>query len=243
MSIRFIGANWKMNLTLQEAKLLYRELEDAINNELGCEVVVFIPQPFLGCFESTDNIQIAAQNFHAPELSGAFTGETSLAQLKSLNINTVLVGHSERRLQFNESDELVMLKAKTAVQQGFKIVLCCGEPIEVRRKGEEAVLKYLMRQISELSHWNSDELNQVILAYEPIWAIGTGSIPSINEIRNIHTFLRSTFHTLVIYGGSCDASNSNLIFREDSVAGGLIGGASLQAESFIQIVKNACTPI
>ena len=222
MSIRFIGANWKMNLTLQEAKLLYRELEDAINNELSCEVVVFIPQPFLGCFESTDNIQIAAQNFHAPELSGAFTGETSLAQLKSLNINTVLVGHSERRLQFNESDELVMLKAKTAVQQGFKIVLCCGEPIEVRRKGEEAVLKYLMRQISELSHWNSDELN---------------------EIRNIHTFLRSTFHTLVIYGGSCDASNSNLIFREDSVAGGLIGGASLQAESFIQIVKNACTPI
>jgi len=243
MSIRFIGANWKMNLTLQEAKLLYSELEDAINNELSCEVVVFIPQPFLGCFESTDNIQIAAQNFHAPELSGAFTGETSLSQLKSLNINTVLVGHSERRQLFNESDELVMLKAKTAVQQGFKIVLCCGEPMEVRRKGEEAVLKYLMRQISELSHWNSDELNQVILAYEPIWAIGTGSIPSINEIRNIHTFLRSTFHTLVIYGGSCDASNSNLIFREDSVAGGLIGGASLQAESFIQIVKNACTPI
>jgi len=248
----FIGANWKMNLTLEESEELFRTLSASIIPHDLCEVVVFVPQPFLGVFSSNDRITVAAQNFHAPELSGAFTGETSLEQLRSLNISTVLAGHSERRLHFNESNETTLLKAKKAVDEGFRVVLCCGEPQEIRQihpnlaSNRNEALKYVYNQVLPIVEWPKTALQKIIIAYEPIWAIGTGVTPCLEDIEFIQFQVQSMLETAtkvripVIYGGSCDAENSKGIFSLKGVHGGLIGGASLQAKTLLQIIANAC---
>lgn len=241
-----IGANWKMNLTLDEAAELFQSLSNSIVPNDQTEVLVFVPQPFLGVFKSNDCLLVAAQNFHAPELSGPFTGETSLNHLKSLDITTVLVGHSERRLHFGESDETVMLKARIAVAEGFSVVLCCGEPLKVRLKRQDLAFNYVYDQIKQLEEWPPEALSNIILAYEPIWAIGTGETPSLAEIEHMQNGIKSTLFDAtgvaipVLYGGSCDAENSKLIFKLKGVDGGLIGGASLKAASLLSIISNAC---
>lgn len=235
-----------MNLTFQEATDLFETLSKAIIPRLDREVVVFLPQPFLGVFKSNDRITLGAQNFHAPELNGAFTGETSLNHLKSLQISTVLVGHSERRTHFGESNEMVMLKARKAADEGFQTVLCCGEPLEVRERGETDAVLYVYDQLKQLEDWPIEALQNVVIAYEPIWAIGTGLTPSLQDIVQLHLQIqimiraKTKFTIPIIYGGSCDAENSKEIFALKGVHGGLIGGASLNAVSFLQIISNAC---
>jgi triosephosphate isomerase len=241
-----IGANWKMNLSLSEASQLFHSLSDAILPNEQREVLVFIPQPFLGVFESNHRITLGAQHFHAPELQGAFTGETSLNHLKSLNIATVLVGHSERRMHFGESDDKVTVKARKAVEEGFRVVLCCGEPLDIREKGEEEAFKFVYDQLKFLELWPTNLLQKIIIAYEPVWAIGTGKTPSLDEIEYLHSNLHDQLHQVtqvdlpILYGGSCDAENSKAIFALKGVNGGLIGGASLKVDSLLQIISNAC---
>ncbi|MFM7387884.1 MAG: triose-phosphate isomerase [Bacteroidota bacterium] len=240
-----IGANWKMNLTLDEADNLFQNLSNSLVPNDQREVLVFVPQPFLGVFKSNDCLLVAAQNFHAPELSGAFTGETSLNHLKSLDITTVLVGHSERRMHFRESNETVMLKARIAAAEGFRVVLCCGEPLEVRLKGEASAFNFVYNQIKFLEEWTLEALSKIVLAYEPIWAIGTGETPTLAEIEHMQNGIKSTLFDAtgvavpILYGGSCDAENSKLIFKLKGVDGGLIGGASLKATSLLSIISNA----
>ena len=240
MSLRFVGANWKMNLTFLEAQELYLQITKGIPSQLTCRVVLFLPQAFLSSFQASNQVAVGAQNFYAPQLSGPYTGETSLSQLKSINVLTVLVGHSERRIHFNESNKSATEKAATAVQHGFNVVLCCGEPKEIRMLGEQKVFHYLEDQLRELWNWPSNQLSNLGLAYEPIWAIGTGKLPSLEEINAVHAFLKHKFNVPVIYGGSCDADNSKEIMRLSNVDGVLIGGASLKASSFLKIVHDAC---
>jgi triosephosphate isomerase len=241
-----IGANWKMNLSLQEATKLFHSLSDTILPDEQREVLVFVPQPFLGLFKSNECITVGAQNFHAPELFGAFTGETSLQHLKSLGVSTVLVGHSERRIHFGESNDTVMMKARKAVDEGFRVVLCCGEPLEVREKGEVEALNFVHEQLKLIENWPAVLLHNIIIAYEPIWAIGTGKTPTLDEIEylqsNLHAklFEATNVDFLLIYGGSCDSENSKEIFALNGVNGGLIGGASLIVDSLLQIIFNAC---
>jgi triosephosphate isomerase len=242
----FIGANWKMNLALNEATELFYALSNAIIPSHQCEVLVFVPQPFLGVFKSNDRISIAAQNFHAPELYGAFTGETSLQHLKSLGVSTALVGHSERRMHFGETNDMVILKARKAVEEGFRVVLCCGESLEIRQRGETDAISFVYQQLKFLERWPKEDLESIIIAYEPIWAIGTGITPSMDEIEQMHLALNSRLHEAtkmdfsIIYGGSCNAENSKEIFALNNVNGGLIGGASMNVNSLLQIISNAC---
>lgn len=243
----FIGANWKMNLTLQEAKSLYDSFLDLPFPKNKVELVVFPPQPFLSALPKNPNVTLAAQNFHAPEFSGAFTGETSLAQLESMHISTVLVGHSERRGHFGETDSSVMLKALTAVRAGFRVVLCCGEPKEIRDLGKQEAENYVSNQLAALKGWSKQELSNLVIAYEPIWAIGTGLIPTLDDIRSMHMNIKQLVqheHEIVsipiVYGGSCDAENSRAILSLEGVDGGLIGGASLKLDSLQKIIENAC---
>jgi len=243
----FIGANWKMNLTLQEATSLYESFMDLAFSKNKVELVVFPPQPFLSAFPNNSTITLAAQNFHAPEFSGAFTGETSLTQLESMDISTVLVGHSERRGHFGETDESVMLKALTAAKSGFRVVLCCGEPKEIRDLGRQSAESYVSNQLAALTGWSEQELSNLVIAYEPLWAIGTGMIPTLNDIRSMHLNIKQRLQNdkgitsiPVVYGGSCDAENSSAIFQLEGVDGGLIGGASLKLDSLQKIIENAC---
>jgi triosephosphate isomerase len=238
--MRIVGANWKMNLTIQEAQHLYTEIQLGIPNSVACKVIIFVPQPFLSSFNASHQITVGAQNFYAPELSGPYTGETSLLQLKSMNVITALVGHSERRQYFSETNESAIEKAALALKHGFNVVFCCGEPKEIRLLGEQEVFNYLESQLHQLMTWNSEQRANLVLAYEPIWAIGTGKLPLLDEINSVHAFLKEKCNVPVIYGGSCDAENSKDILSLPNVDGVLIGGASLNASSFLKILQDAC---
>jgi len=246
MRRKFIGANWKMNLSKDEAEQLFIEISDGLKQYNQSDVVIFPPQAFLGLFEQTQTIKLGAQNAFGPNLFGAFTGETSLSQLSDLGITSLLVGHSERRINFFENDHLLCQKTIAAINLGFQVVFCCGEPLEVREKGE--AISYIRDQINPvLNQISSDSLHNLVIAYEPIWAIGTGIVPGLAEVQEIHESIRAQLRLFygdsgsqsvrIIYGGSCNAENARMLFSLRDVDGGLIGGASLQSSTFLSIVS------
>lgn len=247
MRKKIIGANWKMNLSLLEARTLFQGITTLKEIDSTIDLVVFPPQVFTGLLQPTSTVKLGAQNAFGPELYGAFTGETSLKQLQDLNVTSVIVGHSERRMLFDEHDRFLCDKALTALSMGFQVFFCCGESDEVRTKGN--AISYVREQLAPLlSVLNEEACASLVIAYEPIWAIGTGKIPTLSEIEEIHASIRELLKEYmdedhaksirIVYGGSCNATNAKSIFQLPNVDGGLVGGASLQLDSIKEIIAS-----
>lgn len=248
MRRKIVAGNWKMNLTKSEALSLYDNISSAENLAADVEKMIFAPLLFLDALKQNESglIKIGAQNFYS-EAAGAFTGEVSFSQLKDLGIRYVLVGHSERRVIFKEDDELVKAKVNAAINAGLKVVFCCGESLEIREAGTHIsfVVNQLKNNIFQLPE---EAFGQIIIAYEPIWAIGTGKTATPEQAEEMHEQIRLAVaqqysnylaeQTPILYGGSCNAGNAKELFSKPNIDGGLIGGASLKTTDFIQIINS-----
>lgn len=246
MRKKIVAGNWKMNLTKSEALKLYSDISEQSTD--GVIKMVFSPSLFLDGLKQNESSEVAigAQNFY-PEEKGAFTGEISYSQLLDMGIDTVLIGHSERRMLFGETNEMIQKKVNVAIEKGMKVMFCCGEPLEVREaeKHVEYVLDQLQKNIFQLSE---TQFKQVMIAYEPIWAIGTGKTATPEQANDMHDHIRLSIaqqysnylaeNTPILYGGSCNPKNAKELFSQPHIDGGLIGGASLKTEDFIQIAKS-----
>jgi triosephosphate isomerase len=246
MRTKIVAGNWKMNKNLQETEALLSELS-AMLPDSTAEVIV--APTFVNLQAAVNSLQsstmkVAAQNMHFAE-SGAYTGEISADMLLSLGVDIVILGHSERRAYFGEDDALLAKKVKTAVEKGLKTIFCFGEELEDRKSGNhfsvvESQLKNALFDL-DASTWKS-----IILAYEPVWAIGTGETASPEQAQEMHAFIRKTIADAynasvadavsILYGGSVKPSNAAEIFSKPDVDGGLIGGASLVASDFVAII-------
>ncbi|MCU0334141.1 MAG: triose-phosphate isomerase [Chitinophagaceae bacterium] len=249
---KFIAAaNWKMNCTKEQAKTLVEDLL-AISHTLDKRhlVVLGVPFPYLIMVkdlvgQNNEFFSVAAQNLHH-KVSGAFTGEVSAPMLASIGVEYVIIGHSERREQFGEDGALLKQKVDIALEYGLKPIFCCGEPLEVREAGNEQ--EYVRRQLHEsLFHLTAEQMKHVVIAYEPIWAIGTGKTATVQQAQDMHFHLRAMLikqydenvaNTIsILYGGSVKADNAESLFNCPSVDGGLVGGASLIAADFEKIIE------
>ena len=244
------AANWKMNGTAQQAESLLKEVMDAKITLKDHQVVVFaVPFPFLQQANeqlgSQPNYYIAAQNC-SQHVSGAYTGEVSADMLKSIGIKYCIVGHSERREYFAETNAQLAQKIDLLLKNEMIPIFCCGEPLQIRETGEQD--KHVEKQVQEsLFHLSADDIQKIVIAYEPIWAIGTGKTATTQQAQDMHAFLRSVIgkrygndiasQVSILYGGSVKANNAGEIFGSPDVDGGLVGGASLVAKDFIQIIN------
>jgi triosephosphate isomerase len=252
MRTKIVAGNWKMNKTLDEAVALSREVKAGLSSgpPAACEVVLCVPFPFLAAVQNEvtgSKIKSGAQNCSEHD-SGAYTGEVSAAMLKSMKTPYVIVGHSERRQYFGETDQLLAVKVTKALANGLTPIFCCGEPLEIRESGtHESLVK---KQVEEsLFNLSPDQLSRVVIAYEPVWAIGTGKTATSQQAQDMHAVIRrhlaGRFGPVVaggipiLYGGSVKPDNAKELFSCPDVDGGLIGGASLKASDFLAIVR-AC---
>lgn len=250
MRKKIVAGNWKMNLDKLDSKNLVSEIiEISEERDNTCIILappyIYLQQTINDCINRND-ILIAAQNCSSFE-NGAYTGEVSAKMLKSIGVDCVLIGHSERRQYFNESDDILNNKISQALMNNLKVVFCCGENIQQREKNEyfDVINNQLSSTIFKLS---SEELDNVIIAYEPIWAIGTGKTASSDQAQEMHSYIRSLIqknygekiaNTIsILYGGSCKPSNAKIIFSENDIDGGLIGGASLKSADFNSIINS-----
>ena len=244
-----IAGNWKMNKTATEAAELIDALIPAVK-DAGCEVVICVPfTDLVTAVAKTKgtNIHVGAENVHF-EKSGAFTGEISADMLTDLGVEYVVVGHSERRQYFAETDETVNKRAKAALAGGLKPIICVGESLTQREQGVTEELIRMQVKIA-LNGVTVDELKNVVIAYEPIWAIGTGKTATADQAEEVCAFIRATLAKLygadvaetitVQYGGSMNAKNAAELLSKTNVDGGLIGGASLKAADFTTIINAA----
>lgn len=248
MRKKIVAGNWKMNLNYEEAKLLLNSLvNSAKSGNASTEIIVCPPAIYLAAFsdilKTQSTIKLGAQNcFHQD--SGAYTGEISPSQLKALGVNYCIIGHSERREQFNESYDLLAKKAKALLRHQIQPIFCCGEQLEVR--SNNVYKEFIMKQIEDsLFTLKAEEIAQVIIAYEPIWAIGTGKTATAVQAQEIHGLIRARIAKQfgdktaadinLIYGGSCKSDNAKELFSQTDIDGGLIGGASLDAAEFSHI--------
>jgi triosephosphate isomerase len=249
MRTRLICANWKMHQNRRSVEEFLADLRKDLPMESGYEVGVFSPFVYLSLFPGFFERIVfwGAQNFY-PEDSGAFTGEISLPMLKDIHCPAVLVGHSERRGVFQEDDDLIARKLGKALKSGFRVIFCCGEPLEVRKKGDER--EYVHSQLnSAFRGVEREALIRLDVAYEPIWAIGTGITAQPEDAQDMSREIRSWFkerfgdetasELLILYGGSVKPDNIAEIMKGDDVDGSLVGGASLEAESFLEIIRNS----
>lgn len=248
MAKKIIAANWKMNLLRGEAISLFKSLNNRLIEGSGVQVVIFPPSIYISDLLAVNSskINIGAQNFYFEE-KGAFTGEVSAIQLKDMGCTHVLIGHSERRGLFGESNEIIFQKIKAALQADLKIVYCCGESLEERESGKHEIK--IQTQIEVLKSLSNEELSSISIAYEPIWAIGTGLTATPSQAEEMHAFVRGVINELfseaiaqdisILYGGSCNEKNAAELFNCANIDGGLIGGASLNEISFLKIVEAA----
>lgn len=251
MRKRIVAGNWKMNKTLPEAVALVNELLGLLDGNLkdGVDVVLCTPAPFLTevgkLIAGKANVYLGAQNCY-PKPSGAFTGELSVPMLKSVGVGYVIIGHSERREYFGETDAFVGEKVKAILTEGLTPIFCCGESLPVRESGKH--VEFTCNQIeASLFTLSADELQKVVIAYEPIWAIGTGVTASPEQAQDMHAELRKFIggkygenvaqNVSILYGGSANAANAATLFALPDVDGGLIGGASLKAPDFATVVN------
>ena len=246
MRKRIVAGNWKMNLDWDEAQTLANAIQQI---EIGQTEVIICPSSlYIGALsiENKSNIKIGAQNAY-PKPSGAFTGEQSFTQLKSIGVSHVLIGHSERRAYFNETNAFLKEKVDACLEVGLTPIFCCGEELAIREKNEEAA--FVTNQIAEsLFHLSAEDFSKCVLAYEPIWAIGTGLTASSAQAEEMHKCIRDFIAqkygeaianaTPILYGGSCNEKNAKELFACENVDGGLIGGAALKADSFSQIIQS-----
>jgi triosephosphate isomerase len=246
MRKKIVAGNWKMNLSKSEALALYQSVE-AQNPANEVELIVFPSAIYLDSLKKLEGkLKIGVQNFHPAE-SGAFTGENSITQVKDLGAEYVLIGHSERRMYFNEDGVFLKEKVDAALQHDVKIIFCCGEPLSIREMNAQ---DYFVEQqlIESLFHLSNYAMERIIIAYEPIWAIGTGKTASSEQAEAMHAAIRGFIEKQygkntaekisILYGGSCNASNASELFACENVDGGLIGGAALKANDFLQIAKS-----
>lgn len=250
MRKKIAAANWKMNLTLPQANTLLDELLKAETQPGEKALVLFaVPFPYLMLasekLKGKQGYKVAAQNC-SNKKSGAYTGEVSVEMLQSIDVSFCLVGHSERREYFGEDGALLAQKIDVCLESGITPVFCCGEPLEIRE--EESQDDYVRSQLEDsLFHLSESQLQKLVIAYEPIWAIGTGKTASTEEAQQMHAQIRSVLagkwgmevaqNISILYGGSVKASNAAELFACADVDGGLVGGASLVASEFAQIIK------
>lgn len=245
---KIVAGNWKMNNGLQETKLLINELKTEVNH---CECDVMIAPSFV-CLQTAidlltnNDIEVVSQNVHQ-EKNGAYTGEVSAKMLSSIGVKTTIIGHSERREYFNETHDMLKHKVDTSLENSMKIIFCFGEQLKDRKTNNHSTI--ISNQISEsLFHLNSSDWDNIILAYEPVWAIGTGETASSDQVQEMHSFIRNFIaqkysaelaqNVSILYGGSVKPSNAKEIFSMKDVDGGLIGGASLNSKDFFSIVNS-----
>ncbi|TXN34918.1 triose-phosphate isomerase [Flagellimonas hymeniacidonis] len=247
MRTKIVAGNWKMNKNLDETEALLSELSAKLP-DTHAEVIV--APTFLNLVAAQTSLQssaikVAAQNMHFAE-SGAYTGEISADMLLNIEVDTVIIGHSERRSLFGETDDLLAKKTKTALDKGMTVIFCFGEELEDRKSGNHfAVVESQLK--NALFDLDNSAWNNIVLAYEPVWAIGTGETASPEQAQEMHAFIRKTIaeaystsiaeEVSILYGGSVKPSNAVEIFSKPDVDGGLIGGASLKADDFTAIIK------
>lgn len=248
MRRKIVAGNWKMNTDVQSAAVLAHALHhDALT--FKPEVIVFPPFVFISEVRNIvkASVKVGAQNCSEHE-NGAYTGEVSAKMLASMGVDYVLIGHSERREYFKETNEQLKRKLQLALSYGLKPVFCCGEPLMIRETGKQE--DYVRRQLEEsLFGLSIAELEHVVVAYEPVWAIGTGLNASPAQAQEMHAFIRKQLtlnyseavaeQVPILYGGSCKPDNAASLFTCPDVDGGLIGGASLKAEDFLAIINAA----
>jgi len=245
MRKKIVAGNWKMNLDVGEAQELFKAIIE-IEPAKGVQVTIFPPAVYLDRFLTgfPSVASVGAQNAYF-ETSGAFTGEIAMQQLRSLGVHAVLVGHSERRMLFGEDHVMLKKKTDAALKNGLQPFFCCGEPLEVREANEQEA--YVRKQLDEsLFHLAAEEFEKTVIAYEPVWAIGTGVTATSQQAEEMHAAIRSWVSdvygetiadkTTIIYGGSCNPSNAAALFACPNVDGGLIGGASLNSADFATLV-------
>lgn len=250
MRKKIVAGNWKMNMTLDEGHELVAGVLKGLPALSDNKQVIFAP-PFLNVqhtiyqVEDVPYVYVAAQNCHT-EVSGAYTGEISANMIKATGAEYVILGHSERREYFNETDAMLAKKTDTALDNGLKVIFCCGEPLNIRDAGTQNA--YVEAQLKAgLFHLHKHQLANIVVAYEPIWAIGTGRTASSRQAQDMHAHIRSVFAAqygqaaadslTILYGGSCKPSNAVELFTCPDVDGGLIGGAALKAEDFLGIIN------
>lgn len=252
MRQRIVAGNWKMNCTHEEAVSLTSEITELLKNENTGDVKIILAPPFvhLGIVhfltQEEKRISIAAQNCSS-YASGAYTGEVSASMIKSVGAEYVIIGHSERRNYFNDTNAVIAEKVKLALQNDLTPIFCCGESLNERNINHhfEIVAQQLKESVFSL---NENDFKKLIIAYEPVWAIGTGLTATPTQAQEMHSYIRKLISekysgiiaasASILYGGSCNEQNAKELFSQPDIDGGLIGGASLKAKSFIQIVKS-----
>ncbi len=251
MRKKIVAGNWKMNKAFQEADDLVFDIVKLVdkNGTNGVEVVICPPFPYLELatdITENDEVFIGAQNVSNQE-SGAYTGEVSAMMLKSIEVKYCIVGHSERRKYFNESNRFLSEKVEICLKHDITPIFCCGEVLEERQS--ENHFDVVKKQLTEsLFHLEPKDFKKVVIAYEPVWAIGTGVTATSEQAQEMHAFIRNLIEenynkgiandTTILYGGSCNAKNAKELFANSDVDGGLIGGASLNADDFYKIVDS-----
>lgn len=251
MRKQIAAANWKMNLTLEQGKALVNEILSASLTLDENHIAVFaVPFPYLINIKEQvngkKNLFVAAQNMYSKK-SGAYTGEVSAEMLKSIGIEYVVLGHSERREYFNESNAMLADKVNMCFEYGLQSIFCCGEALEIREAGTQN--SFVENQIKEsLFHLSAEQMTSFIIAYEPIWAIGTGKTATSAQAQEMQQNIRSVIaakygdvvadSVSILYGGSVKAANAKEIFGQPDVDGGLVGGASLVAAEFVTIINS-----
>ncbi|WP_156309279.1 triose-phosphate isomerase [Sphingobacterium endophyticum] len=251
MRKNIVAGNWKMNMDYEQGISLFSEIVNMVKDEVigNQEVVVCSPFIHLAAISKlssgTGNVSIGAQTINEHE-SGAYTGEISASQVKSTGAAYVILGHSERRAYFNETDELLAEKVNAALKHDLKPIFCIGETKDERESG--SYFDIIKTQLSKgLFHLDAEAFKNVVLAYEPVWAIGTGLTATPEQAQEVHAFIRKTLaeqygqeiadNTSILYGGSANPSNAQSLFSQPDIDGGLIGGASLKSRDFLQIIN------
>ena len=248
MRTKIVAGNWKMNKNSEETEDLLNSLIDKLPNDIDAQIIV--APTFVNLASAVDhleftNIIVAAQNMHQNE-NGAYTGEISADMLKSIGVNTVIIGHSERRAYFHETDTILSQKVTTALKHDMTVIFCFGEELKDRKDSQH--FNVVENQLRDgLFHIENNDWEKIILAYEPVWAIGTGETASPEQAQEMHEFIRQTVlkrygskiadDVSILYGGSVKPENAKEIFSKPDVDGGLIGGAALKASDFAKIVE------
>jgi triosephosphate isomerase len=251
MRKNIVAGNWKMNLSYDEGLSLFSEIANMVKDEVTNNQGVVVCSPFIHLSSvaklgsTVSNLAVGAQNIHQAA-AGAYTGEISASQVKSVGAEYVILGHSERRAYFGETDELLAKKTDIALENDLTPIFCIGETKEERESGR--FFDVIKTQLTNgLFHLDAKQFASIVLAYEPVWAIGTGLTATPEQAQEVHAFIRETLaaqygqevadNTTILYGGSCNPSNASTLFSQPDIDGGLIGGASLKSRDFVDIIK------
>ncbi len=252
MRKKIVAGNWKLNNTLEEGLKLASEITNMVTDELRDEVTVVLGTPYIHLSavgkltENVEKLHVAAQDCSTHE-SGAYTGEISVSMIQSTGASYVIIGHSERREYHNETNEQLATKVELALKADLTPIFCCGESLNIRESGKHE--RFVSAQITEsLFHLTEEQMSKVVIAYEPIWAIGTGVTASSDQAQEMHKALRAHIaskfgntiadEASILYGGSCKPTNANELFSQPDIDGGLIGGASLKSRDFMDIINS-----